>query len=249
MHAGAEGKVSECVIVRAHDRSLPLKLKMFFSNNRAQKCFGRSDSKEAAQDWDTPKALVDIQEAVLNYADVYADLWPEDDSPRVMSRVLVHYNFGAACRGGEAERSKIVLEFCDSLMRDNACRAVVKEAPLSFRRAKEKWADMAERHAGAAARGAGADGGAGGEGHRPEGGCRQEGKRQGFLRVETAILCVLTSTSRVDALGGRQKVAAATTAEGACLPMPAIITVPPGTSIALQCTAGWGTTRQTGQSC
>ena len=175
VHAGAEGKVSECVIVRAHDRSLPLKLKMFFSNNRAQKCFGSSDSKEAAQDWDTPKALVDIQEAVLNYADVYADLWPEDDSPRVMSRVLVHYNFGAACRGGEAERSKIVLEFCDSLMRDNACRAVVKEAPLSFRRAKEKWADMAERHAGAAARGVGADGGAGGVGSGGKG----DGKKGG----------------------------------------------------------------------
>jgi hypothetical protein len=54
-HSGASGKVNECVIVRAHDRSLPLKLKMFASANRAQKGFGGSESKEAAQDWDSPK--------------------------------------------------------------------------------------------------------------------------------------------------------------------------------------------------
>jgi len=54
-HGGAEGKVSECVIVRAHDRSLPLKLKMFYSVNRVQKTLGISDSKDAAQDWENPK--------------------------------------------------------------------------------------------------------------------------------------------------------------------------------------------------
>ena len=243
VHAGAEGKVSECVIIRAHDRSLPLKLKMFFSNNRAQKGFGSSESKEAAQDWDTPKVLVDIQEAVLNYADVYADLWPEDDSPRVMSRVLVHYNYGAACKSGEAERSKIVVEFCDSLMRDNACRAVVKETPLSFRRAKEKWADMAERFSGAAGRSASADGAAVGVGgrvmgrraaeeRRPEAVCRREGRRPGFLWAGTATRSVLILTNRGAARGGRLRIAAATTAEGVFLYTPAIISAPPGTCIA-----------------
>jgi hypothetical protein len=54
-HGGGNGKVSECVIVRAHDRSLPLKLKMFGSANRAQKGFGSTENKEAAQDWDSPK--------------------------------------------------------------------------------------------------------------------------------------------------------------------------------------------------
>lgn len=54
-HSGGDGRVSECVVVRAHDRSLPLKLKMFFSSNRAQKSLGVTDAKEAAQDWDSPK--------------------------------------------------------------------------------------------------------------------------------------------------------------------------------------------------
>ena len=76
-HGGADGKVSECVIVRAHDRSLPLRLKMFFSGNRTQKTLGSGEgNKEAAQDWETPKAVLDIQEAVANLADVLAELWP-----------------------------------------------------------------------------------------------------------------------------------------------------------------------------
>ena len=166
VHAGAEGKVSECVIVRAHDRSLPLKIKMFFSSNRTQKCLGSSETKEAAQDWDSPKVLLDVQEAILNLADIYADLWPEDDMPRVMSRVLVHHGYGAAVKGSEAERCRLILQFCDSLLRDNACRAVVREPGLSFRRAKEKWSDLVERFNGAGGKGVAAeykaaDGGAG----------------------------------------------------------------------------------------
>jgi len=91
------------------------------------------------------QAILDIQEALLNMADVMADLWPEDDTPRIMFRVLVHYNYGAAIKGSEADRCKFIVDYCDSLLRDNACRALVMDPPLCFRRAKERWADMAER--------------------------------------------------------------------------------------------------------
>jgi hypothetical protein len=57
-HGGAAGRVNECVIVRAHDRSLPLKLRMFFSSNRAQKSFSAEEGKEAAQDWEAPKVII-----------------------------------------------------------------------------------------------------------------------------------------------------------------------------------------------
>ena len=83
-------------------------------------------------------------------ADIMADLWPEDDTPRIMFRVLVHYNYGGAMKGSEADRCKFIVDFCDSLLRDNACRALVMDPPLSFRRAKERWADMAERFPAAA---------------------------------------------------------------------------------------------------
>ena len=85
----------------------------------------------------------------MNLADVMADLWPEDDTPRIMSRVLIHYNYGAGLRSSETDRCRFIVDFCDSLLCDNACRALVMDPPLSFRRAKEKWADMAERLGGA----------------------------------------------------------------------------------------------------
>lgn len=56
-HGGAAAKISESVIVRAHDRTLPLKIKMFHSANRMMKGFGSSESKEEAKDWDCPKVI------------------------------------------------------------------------------------------------------------------------------------------------------------------------------------------------
>ena len=152
-HGGADGKVSECVIVRAHDRSLPLRLKMFFSGNRTQKSLGGGDNKEAAQDWEVPKAVLDIQEAVANLADVLAELWPADDTARIINRVLILYNFGAAAKGGEQDRCKLLVEFVDAVLRENASRAVVKDTPLSFRQVKERWADTAEKQSLSAAGG------------------------------------------------------------------------------------------------
>ena len=145
-HGGADGKVSECVIVRAHDRSLPLRLKMFFSGNRTQKTLGSGEgNKEAAQDWETPKAVLAIQEAVANLADVLAELWPADNSARIINRVMVLYNFGAAIKGSEQERCRMLTEFVDVVLRENASRAVVKDVPLSFRQVKERWGDVVEK--------------------------------------------------------------------------------------------------------
>jgi len=78
-------------------------------------------------------------------ADVYADLWPLDDSPRILMRVLLHYNMGACYKASEADRAKFMTEFCDAVLRENACRAVEKDTPLSFRAAKERWTELAER--------------------------------------------------------------------------------------------------------
>jgi hypothetical protein len=91
---------------------------------------------------------VDILEALVNMADVLAELWPTDNTARILLRILVHYNFGAGVRNSEADRCRIVTEFCDTVLRDNAIRALVKDPPLSFRQAKERWCDVTERYAG-----------------------------------------------------------------------------------------------------
>ena len=72
---------NESVITRAHDRSLPLK-RMFAKGNLSKKGFGGSDIKEPASDWEAPKGVLALQEALLNFGDVYNKLWPLDNTPR-----------------------------------------------------------------------------------------------------------------------------------------------------------------------
>ena len=48
-----------------------------------------------------------VQEALCNFGDVYRCLWPQDNTPRRLSRVLVHFEYGARLGGSEKERSKL----------------------------------------------------------------------------------------------------------------------------------------------
>ena len=250
---GADGKVSECVIVRAHDRSLPLRLKMFFSGNRTQKSLGGGDNKEAAQDWEVPKAVLDIQEAVANLADVLAELWPADDTARIINRVLILYNFGAAAKGGEQDRCKLLVEFVDAVLRENASRAVVKDTPLSFRQVKERWADTAEKQSLSAAGGnqSGRSGQADskkGGGDRRVGAARQKeecSRGQGWQdgsRGGRAMASASTSTGGGCAAGSRGWWAVRT-GGGGSLPMCAIFWIRGATSFVWPSIREWETTR------
>jgi hypothetical protein len=133
-HSGAAAFVNDCVITRAHDRSLPLRLRMFMKSNANKKSFhnssNNSESKEPASSWDFTKASVDIISAINNYADVYACLWPLDPTPRVLLRALLE-------------------DFCDTVLRENARKAILQDLPLSYQQAKERWRDLTElRRAG-----------------------------------------------------------------------------------------------------
>jgi len=59
-HPGSRSKISEQAVVRAHDRTLPLKLKMFASANRAQKTMAASEGKDEAHDWENPKVRLQL---------------------------------------------------------------------------------------------------------------------------------------------------------------------------------------------
>jgi hypothetical protein len=118
-------------------------------------------------------------EALVNMADVLAELWPADNTARILLRILIHYKFAVNVREAEGERCKIMAEFCDSVLRENASRAVGRLAPLSFRQAKERWSDITERY-GPPPRGGRNDGrqqqaGAGGSGGAGGGGQRNGG--------------------------------------------------------------------------
>ena len=142
---GAEGFVNENVITRAHDRALPLRLRMFSKGNFCKKGFSSgTDVKEAAGDWEAPKSLLAIQEALCNFGDVYRMLWPQDNTPRRLSRVMIHFEYGTRLNGSEKERCRLLESFCDKVLRENSVRAVREKAPLTYRQAKERWRDCVE---------------------------------------------------------------------------------------------------------
>ena len=142
---GADGQVNENVITRAHDRSLPLRLRMFARSNFAKKGFSSgTETKEPASDWEAPKAVLCVQEALRNFSDVYRKLWPLDNTPRRLERVLIHYDYGSKLGGDLKDRCKLIEEFCDRVLRENSGRAVREKLPLTFRQAKERWKDCVE---------------------------------------------------------------------------------------------------------
>ena len=56
-HAGLGSQVNECVLTRAHDRTMPLRLRMFAKGNQTKKGFisKEGEGKEPAESWDYPK--------------------------------------------------------------------------------------------------------------------------------------------------------------------------------------------------
>ena len=107
-HAGLANHVNECVIVRAHDRTLPLRLRMFTRGNQTKKGFlnKEGEGKEPAESWEYPKAVLDIQMAVSVFGEVYANLWPQDPTPRLLGRLLIEYEYAANSADNERERCR-----------------------------------------------------------------------------------------------------------------------------------------------
>ena len=142
---GADGQVNENVITRAHNRSLPLRLRMFSKSNFAKKGFATgTEMKEPASDWEAPRALLCVQKALRNFSDVYRKLWPLDNTPGWLERVLIHYDYGSKLGEDMKERIRLVEEFCDHVMRENSGWALREKLQLSFRQAKERWKDCVE---------------------------------------------------------------------------------------------------------
>jgi hypothetical protein len=146
-HVGAGACVNECVVARTHDRSLPLRIRMFLKENVNRKGFSGSsgaENKEPAASWEYPRGVLDIQAALANMAEIFAALWPLDPTPRVLNRLLITYEYGASLSLSEKERCRLLEEFCDAVLRENARRAVTVGTPLSFQQARERWRDLAE---------------------------------------------------------------------------------------------------------
>jgi hypothetical protein len=203
-HVGAAACVNDCVITRAHDRTLPLRIKMFLKENVAKRSFSNvaGNNNDVASGWERPRSIMDVHAALANFADVMAALWPQDPTARILNRVLILYEYGMAYESSERERCRLIEEFCDAVMRENARRAVTSLPPLSAQQAKERWRDLVElRRSGNGGRstssGRGDSGsasgarvdrrGAKGSGGYAAGGSQQGAKGGGLTRSTTVL--------------------------------------------------------------
>jgi len=120
---------------------------MFHRGNLNKKSFASStaDNKLAADSWESPRGIMDIQWALMNLAEVYAQLWPLDGSIRIIHRILVRYEFGAGYGNSEKERCRILEEFCDRVLCENAVRAARGATYLSYEAVKGRWRDAVEK--------------------------------------------------------------------------------------------------------
>ncbi len=140
-HCNGNVVVNELAVVRMHDRSTPVTLKMLVDSN-----FAKRPGKEAAtidSEWEAPTKLRAAQAAFFSYQAVLRALWPMDSTPETIGQILVKADWGGAQRSDTA-RAALVEMFFNRIMIENASRAVKKGAPADYRRVKEIWEDILE---------------------------------------------------------------------------------------------------------
>jgi len=94
------------------------------------------------------RAVLDIQMALGVFTEVYANLWPQDPTPRLLNRLMVEYEFGAAIADSERDRCRVMEDFVDDVLRESAGRANRSKPPLSYRQLRERWRDLTDKKRG-----------------------------------------------------------------------------------------------------
>ena len=142
---GAQNKVSEKTIGNLHDRSKPLTLKNFFTQNvcvaaKPVKRIERKGSEglEMLYDyaWEDPCSLAEVTDSILNYITVLHQLWPYDPTGVMMFRVINKYKWITVATELK-EKVSVITAFFNAVLQDNAGRSVREETILNFKEQEE----------------------------------------------------------------------------------------------------------------
>lgn len=130
-HCNGNVVINELAIVRMHDRSATLTLRMFMDAN-----FAKRPGKETGAmdlDWEAPTKLRAAQSAIYSYQAVLRALWPMDTTPEAIGQLLVKMDWGGSHRQ-DAARATLVEQFFNRAMMENAQLAVNRSAPADYRK-------------------------------------------------------------------------------------------------------------------
>ena len=151
---GCQGQVAEKTVENAHDRSNAHQLKHFFSENisvnaKPLKKIERTDEDGLSTVldylWEEPSSLSHVQDAIINYQAVLHNLWPTDPTAIIILKVLNKYKWIA---NGDNLKDKVAscTSFFNSIMRENAGRAVRGEVIMSFEEQEHLLKDVLVAH-------------------------------------------------------------------------------------------------------
>lgn len=137
---GSDGCVADNILVSMHDRTMPLKLKNFLTENanvgsRPHREVKKWEDGELSTvvdfAWDNPASLQGIQEAYINYMCIMGNLWPFDETAHSMLRLMTRYRWAASAPELKT-RAKILTDFFEKVLRMNASKAANKTRVLSY---------------------------------------------------------------------------------------------------------------------
>lgn len=139
---GADNSIANKTLERCHDRTDALLLKHFLSENcnitsrpkqEIRKLNDEGQVVSLTDDaWEAVSNISAAKEAFMNYSTVIYFLFPYDPTPMLLLRIMMRYNWISAVGDNPRQRTLLIESFFNSVLQQNANRAVNDEVVLSF---------------------------------------------------------------------------------------------------------------------
>ena len=156
-HLGLDSVISSKTLEMIHDRSDPTITIKMFSNinvmigrdgvnktNHVKQKSGYIEI-ESKDNWLEVASICQVEESLDNLIRVWTVMWPGEYGPANLRGVLSKHNSFASCFENQDTRKKVLEEFINRTLADNAVRAGQKLPPLSYREVDERAKDLVDR--------------------------------------------------------------------------------------------------------
>jgi hypothetical protein len=156
-HLGLDHVISAKTLELIHDRSDPtIAIKMFSNINvmmgregtsktsRVQQ-YGSYIEVEARDNWLEIASISQLEEALDNLVRVWTAMWPGEFGPANLRGVISKHKAFASSFENQDTRKKVLEDFMNRILADNAVRAGQKVPPLSYKEVDERAKDLVER--------------------------------------------------------------------------------------------------------
>ena len=132
-----------------HDRGSILTLKMFWplnhdvqSRNARISFHGKQgDFTRETLDYREPTETWQVVEALQVYTMAMARVWPEDWTGHALQRILTTYRWIAKCGRAKASKVRLLIDFINHVLAENATNGRHHKPPLTYQKIKEAMAN------------------------------------------------------------------------------------------------------------